>query len=207
MASGGRGEPAIGCDNRHVQGLREGCIHRVICGHVKSQGPSPLEKRQCWITSDRKIRQSFDRDARPSCVDESLAFVTTQDVEDFSVEEVGRDGALREVEDVALRRSCEWEIEQELDDDRSVDDAQRPPSRRRRMTAAGRSRAGTFNGGCSRSRFRTSSGVGLDAMSASSARRYSESEMPELAARALSVRCTVSGTSRTWRSLPIGVAV
>jgi hypothetical protein len=92
-------------------------------------------------------------------------------VEDFSVEEVWRDGALGEVEDVALRRSCEWEIEEELDDDRSVDDAQRPPSRRRRMTAAGRSRAGTFNGGCSRSRFRTSSGVGRDAMSASSARR------------------------------------
>lgn len=200
-----RREPAVHGDESGAERFSECGIHRVMSRQVRSQAPCPIEKCQCRITRDRKIKKSLERLARTRRVKKPSSLASAQHMEDLGVQKIGRGRTIGWIKYKSFGGPRQRKAKHELRDRRGIDDAQSAASRSRRMIAAGLSRAGpTTPGGRLRSRSRTSSGVGLAAISASSARRYSEREIPDCAARAFKVRWTGSGTSRTWTSLPIG---
>jgi hypothetical protein len=86
------------------------------------------------------------------------------------------------------------DAEQEVDDRGGVEDGHSPWSRIERTAVTLDSTDSTTPRAAIRAD--NSAGVGRDALRASTVRRYSEKETPEAAARAFSVWCTFSGTSR-----------
>lgn len=167
----------VGRDERRVERFGERHVQRVIRGEVIAKGPSAFEERDGGIAGDGEDGEILDRRRGALRVELAASLEAPERVQDLRVEEIRGRRSLLRIEDVLLCSVGERKTQEKAYDRGGVDDAQRPPSRRRRMTVSGRSRV--LTGVRSRSRIRTSSGVGSAATRASSARKYSESEVPD----------------------------
>src|SRR5262245_8379907 len=121
----------------------------------------------------------------------------SQDLTDLGVEEMRRREGLC-LAHASAQGGEAGPVNEKIDDRRCVDDDQRRPS----LSAWTAEAASTEVGRRIAMPARISSRVGRLAISVSSITRYSERLVPARAARTFSVRCTRSGTLRTWIIFP-----
>jgi hypothetical protein len=71
MLSSGDRKPAIRRDDCDPQRFSQCCIHGVIGGEVRSQGPCPLHEDQRGVAKDGKIHEGVQRLMGASCVEKT----------------------------------------------------------------------------------------------------------------------------------------
>ena len=121
--------------------------------------------------------------------------VAAKNLGGFDIDEMRRGEGVARIEEPRRNGSGSVRGQEQLDKGGGVDDDHRL-SRSCRIISAGGMEGLTLPR--SAMRLRNSSTVGRAATSRISASRKSESDMPASAARALSVRCSDSGTLRIW---------
>jgi len=191
----GPGETPIAREKRSVERFGERNVNGVVGGEVVPQLPNWRQQKIVRIPSQGKVRQVGERRGAAFPVDVAVRGLATDRLSDLDVEQMRGVQRFPGVEQSRFDRLGRRRAQQRLDHRRGVDDDHRR-SRSRRTASAGATE-GVTGRRCAK-RARSSSSVGRSAVWRVSPSRRSDSDMPAIAARALSRRCSASGTWRIW---------
>jgi hypothetical protein len=176
-----------------VQRLGKSDVRRIIRRQRVPQFPNPFEKRLMGTTDQWKIGKVLKRLTSSSVPEIAPLCVTAKDVHHLDVEQVRSEELIVGPEEALGASLSERSAEKRLHESRSIDDGHFA-SRSARMAAAADSLERTRL--LDPRRCLISATVGRSATACIWARRYSESEVPSRAARALRRRWSSSGTFR-----------
>lgn len=155
-----RGEPLVAREQRGLEHLGEGDVHRVIGGEIAAQRPHPRQKEVMRISSQGKVGEIDERHATALGIELARGRVAPDGLRDLDVEQMRRVQRFPGSKEPPLDRFGGGRPQEHFDQGRSVDNDHE------RSRSARTARAGAIVGvirGRSCSRARSSSMVGRSA--------------------------------------------
>src|SRR2546427_2374744 len=190
-----RSQLCVAGDQHCSERLRESDVKCVVGRQVVAEFPNPPQKWCVRIAVDSQVHQVLQRFFRSGNRKTVHRNIAPQGLRYLRIKKMRGIQALSSRKHPAADAQAMRGLEQPLHCSRRVQNDQRA-SRSSRMTAA--AGFGRFTRSRRSRRSRNSPSVGRSATSRISASRYSDSDIPAMAARALRLRCSESGTFLSW---------
>ena len=178
-----------------VQRLGESHVCRIVGGQRIPQFPYPFEKRLMRPAGQWKIDEVAKRLTPPRVTEITSPSVAAKDLHHLDVEEVRSEEWIVRSQEALGASLSEGSTEKRFDERRGINNGHFASRSARTAAEADSVERTRF---LDSSRCLSSPMVGRSATTCICARRYSESEVPSRAARALRRRWSSSGTFRIW---------